>query len=163
LSALLGSPHLGSLRDLSVSCRIDRADSRRLAGHPGLARLAVLSLRGSLLEAGEAAALAGSRHLRVLRLDRSRDDPGDEGVEAPRRAGWLPSVRELDLSFSEVGDQGAEALAACDGLSRLRCLDLTGNDVGDDGAAALAESPHLGRLLRLKLSSDGLSASGRDR
>jgi uncharacterized protein (TIGR02996 family) len=163
MAALLGSVHLGSLRDLSVSCWIPGADGRRLAGHPGLARLTVLGLRGCLLGAAEAAALAGSRHLRIARLDLSRNALRDEGVKALLRARWLPSLRELDLSFNGFGDQGAEALAACEGLSRLRTLELWGNSIGDDGAALLAASPHLGRLLRLTLHSRDLSAAGRDR
>lgn len=181
--ALLGSPHLGGLRRLTLSqagtitseafsrCAwLGRLGALRLTdcGPAAAALLAMsdvaldqLDLSGNGL--GDAAIEALARWpplARITRLYLARNTISDRGARALAASPHLGPLTELLLHGNAIGDDGVAALAAADRLSRLAWLTLGTNRIGDGGAKAIAGSPHLARVTRLSLFGNTIGAEG---
>jgi uncharacterized protein (TIGR02996 family) len=115
---LTGGRRLFRVAPVRLAC-LSNAGPRlpALAACPELARLAVLDLRGNLLDA--------------------------DGVRALAASPYVSGLVELRLPGSQAGGAAARALAASDRLPRLRRLHLPGASLSESDARALADSPHL--------------------
>jgi uncharacterized protein (TIGR02996 family) len=158
LRALLRSPHVGGLKELTLRrCRLDgRALAEFGSAHEGL-RLEVLDLGENVIkEAGPGyLALAGClSDLKVLRLDRCEIPLG--GARELAKAPFLAGLRILDVGFNNFGPKGLEVILG-QAPPALHTLRLRANDLFDKGAVALANSPASDGLLEVDLSDNSLS------
>jgi uncharacterized protein (TIGR02996 family) len=152
LRALAAAPHLGRLRQASVS-----GEKHEAAALGELFTSGVLSGVEELsfcdwkekASAGLAAALRGCRRLPTLRRLRLTSRFGDAEAAVLAGSPVLEGVRELNLASCEIPSAGARALLGSPSLAAVESLGLSTNRIGDDGARALAESPHLTRLRAL--------------
>jgi uncharacterized protein (TIGR02996 family) len=146
--------------DLFRAHHFDRADLRRVARSPVLARLQTLGVHtGSYIDEDILAVLLASPHLASLRtLDLSRNELTDVTAGNLAVQAHLSGLTELDLGDSRLTDAGAIALAGSAFLKNLRTLDLEGFDpeadsaIGPAGVAALAEPGALPQLRWLDLA-----------
>jgi uncharacterized protein (TIGR02996 family) len=164
---LVGSPHLGHLRELTIPEHRGNADCvRLLASSTLLSRLTSLTLwtgcpRG---EGGWPEGRLGAEAIRALaespgcqrlqRLQLGYHAAGDSGATALASSPYLSNLQVLGLNNNFIGDDGAIALAWSPYLSGLRVLSLLGNEIGDAGARALAASTTLAGLRVLDLRSN---------
>ena len=168
LAALLGSPHLGSLRGLHIA----DPDCQVYAGHAlaaaRLPHLELLALRGDwLCDFGDAgvvplarAELPALRDLALLNLS-----CGEDAARALASSTTLTQLSGLDLGYgsnhpNRIGPAGTAALAESANFTHLRRLILDFNDIGDAGLAALASSPHLRAMRYLSLKSASITDTG---
>jgi len=160
LRALLRSPHIGSLKDLSL--RDAGLDGQAMAELRDASRglsLEALDLGENVLkEVGvEYVALAAClRDLKALRIDRCEIPLAGARVLA-RKAKFLDGLRKLDVGHGYFGPAGLQAL-----LDRapaaLHTLGLRDNDLFDKGVGVLAGSPDTDGLLEIDLATNGLGA-----
>ncbi len=162
LQALLHSPRLTSLRELSLAGgRLGDRVGRLLAGSGLLGRLRGLSLAHAQMSATGLAALVGSPAAEGLEeLDLSFNPLGVEGARVLARS--LPRLGELNLSRTRLGNEGAAILAESGLLSRLRALDLSLDQVGPEGGLALAGGERLPLLMKLDLIYNPLGQEARE-
>lgn len=148
--ALAGSAVLDAVHTLDVSANpMGEAGGIALVGSPHLRSLRHLTYGGEngIPNAAVAAAIARSLpRLEHLQLSLARIGPDGAAALA---AGDLPALDGLGLHNNGVGDAGALALARSTTLPSLRWLDISNNGLTDAGALALAESPHLPALKHL--------------
>jgi uncharacterized protein (TIGR02996 family) len=164
LRALTASPHLGGLRQLTLSAETPEGLGL-LAGWPGLRAITHLTLShghdrkgdwlGRLLESphlGELASLAGVK-------------VSDADVALLANSPRLAGLTRLSLESGDISAEGFHRLAAAKGLPALRHLSAGwGNASGVEGLPALVASPLLARLDTLDLSLSfgaGVSFGGR--
>jgi uncharacterized protein (TIGR02996 family) len=183
LRALLGSPHAGALRRLSL--RRGRFDGPAMAEFGSAVtgpRLEALDLGENVLKDVGAEYLATApclSELQVLRLDRC--EIGGTGARLfARKASFLDELSQLDVSHNSFGptglaellarqspslhtlrmrdndllDQGAKLLSGSAASNPLLEVDLSRNGLGDAAAQALGESAHLRGLLVLRLADN---------
>jgi uncharacterized protein (TIGR02996 family) len=162
LQALLRSPHVGALKELSL--RDARLDGQAMAEFdsalPRL-RLETLDLGENILEELGVAYVASAtclRELKVLRLDRC-EIPLSGARVLSKKAKFLGGLRLLDVSHNNFGPAGLEALLKR-GPASLHTLQMRDNDLFDQGAEALAESPTSDTLLEVDLSQNTLGPAG---
>jgi hypothetical protein len=180
LRALLRSPHVGALRNLSL--RSGRLNGQSIAefgdARPDL-RLETLNLGENVLGQRVADYLAAApclSELKSVRLDQC-EIPLAGASLLMKKAAFLGGLRGLDVGFNHFGpdglaellereppllhtllmrdndlsDKGAEVLAGSAASNTLLEVDLSKNDLGAAAAAALAEPKHLRKLLILRL------------
>jgi uncharacterized protein (TIGR02996 family) len=161
LRALLRSPKVGALRELSL--RKGRLDGQaveefRSAG-PGL-RLESLDLgENDLKKAGveQIASAACLRELKSLRLDRC-EAPMTGARALAKKAAFLDGLRLLEVGHNSFGPAGLAALLEREPPA-LHTLGLRDNDLFDKGAEALAAAPASDALLELDLRQNGLTSA----
>ncbi len=188
LRALLRSPHIGALKELSL--RDARLDGRAMAEFgkalPEL-RLEKLDLGENVLRdvgAEHVAIVPCLRELKVLRLDRCEITP-DGARRFAKKAAFFGELRHLDIGHNHFGpadlaaflgnqppllhtlqmpyndlfDKGVELLAKSPASDSLIEVDLSQNNLGSAAAKALGESAHLRRLLVLRLADNPINES----
>jgi len=158
LRALLRSPHVGSLKKLSLrSGRLDgQAMAQFASALPGL-KLETLDLGENVLKdvgAEYVATASCLRELMTLRLDRCEISLAGARLLA-KKASFLGGLRRLDIGHNHFRPLGLAALLerAPKSLHTLRMRD---NDIFDGGAELLAGSPASDALLEVDLSQNGL-------
>ncbi len=136
----------------------DAEAQRALLGSPHLSGLKELSLAASGLGSGGAAVLAACPLLgRLTALDLSYCLLRDAGVEALLAAPDLSRLTSLRLDFNDIGHPGVAALVAYPRLNRLKELSLADNRFGSRAAQRLVAAPHLANLVRLEVQGNILS------
>jgi uncharacterized protein (TIGR02996 family) len=167
LTTLLGSPHLLSIRSLSLgNTKLDDTGVTALAASPNLRNLRELGLSHTRFGDGGLEALAAAKHLRQLRklnLEKvrfARLGIGPAGVAALARSQAFPSLTELDLGSNRVGNEGAEALASGPLLRPLEWLRLLACEIGTTGITALCKSRHIGGLKKLIIGHNTVGLAG---
>jgi uncharacterized protein (TIGR02996 family) len=158
LRALLRSPHVGQLKELSLcDARLDgQAMAEFASALPGL-RLETLDLGENILKDVGAEYVATApclRELKVLRADRCEIPPTGARLFA-KKASFLGGVRLLDVGHNHFGPAGLGALLERE-PSSLHTLRMRDNDLFDKGAAVLAGSPASDALLEVDLSQNDL-------
>ena len=105
LAALIQSPHLGALRDLTIGSRITDPGVRMLAAAPASSRLRRLDLSyNRQLGVAGAEALAASEHLMNLQELGLRDTRiGPRGALALIHSTRLPGLRLLHVGTESGG------------------------------------------------------------
>ena len=158
LRALLRSPHVGALKELSLrTCRLDgQAMAEFDSALRGL-RLESLDLGENVLKdvgAEYVALVPCLRELKTLRLDRCEIPMSGARLFA-KKASFLGGLRILDIGHNHFRATGLETL-----LERkppvLHTLGLRDNDLHDEGAELLAGSPASDVLVELDLGQNGL-------
>jgi len=188
LRALLRSPHIGALKELSL--RGGRLDGQAMAeldsAGPDL-RLETLNLGENVLKdvgAEYVALVPCLRELKALWLDRCEISLAGARLFA-KKASFLGGLRLLDVSHNHFGpaglggllerkskslhtlglrdndlhDEGAELLAGSKASDPLLEVDLSQNGLGSAAAQALGESPHLRSLMVLRLEDNPINES----
>ncbi len=106
-----------------------------------------------------AKALADGSLTNLVKLNLSRNNISDEGIEALAKSGNVKNLTNLDLSDNNIGPEGAKALA--DGsLTNLVELDLSENNISDEGIEALAKGESLKNLTSLHLNCNSIGNKG---
>ena len=170
LDALLRSPHIGGLEQLTLarpSWRLGEGAEAlgKLASTPALSQLHSLSLRW--FEAHKFAQLAGASfrtQLRWLELPQNKLGGALAELLGPR---GFPGLRYLDASYCTGGKPSPafakgliRAARSGTGLEQLEYLNLYNDVIGDEAAQALAESEGVSKLRVLVLGSCSLHRSG---
>jgi uncharacterized protein (TIGR02996 family) len=145
--------------DLFRAHHFDRADLKRVAGCPLLARLRTLGVHtGEYIDEDILAVLLASPQLANLqKLDLSRNELTDTTARNLAGQAHLTGLVDLDLEYSRLTDAGAVALGGSPFLKNLRNLDLCAFDpeadraIGPDGITALAAPGALPQLRWLDL------------
>lgn len=161
LRALLRSPHVGALKELSL--RAGRLDGQALgeldSARPEL-RLESLDLGENILKdvGVEYVAMAKClRDLKALWLDRCEVRLNGARLFT-KKASFLHDLRMLDVGHNHFGSVGLDAL-----LGRtppaLHTLRMRDNDLHDEGAELLAGSPASDTLLDVDLSQNRLGVA----
>jgi hypothetical protein len=147
LAALADSPHMGELRELSLTrCPLPAGGLAPLANSRSLNRLEGLDLSCALGSDADMLALArgtGLPALTTLRLDSC-------GIIEPTDGYYSTQLQVSLPAFT--------AFLRSPILARLRRLSLNSNHLGQPGAEALASSPCLGGLHELDLGGCELPA-----
>jgi uncharacterized protein (TIGR02996 family) len=164
--ALLGSPFLTRLTDLTLGGAVDL---RALARSPRLGQLTRLALetniRGDRVRTftpEDWRALAASPYLGSLRDLRLRYKilPPESATHLLHSPG-LAGLRELGIQGGRLsGDWFARAVADSPSLTGLTGLELFGCDLTPAGAAVLASWPGLAGLTSLELTGNFLGGEG---
>ena len=161
LRALLRSPHIGALKELSL--RNGRLDGQAMGelgdAQPGL-RLEALDLGENVLKKVGVEYLAIAQclsELKALRLDRCEIPLTGARILA-KKAIFLDGLRKLDVSHNHFGPAGLAALLEREPPS-LHTLWMRDNDLFDKGAKLLSESPASDTLLEVDLSQNGLGTA----
>jgi uncharacterized protein (TIGR02996 family) len=127
-------------------------DMEALAAAGAFARVARLTIRGEIGDAG-ASALAGALEKRALPLQLL--NVGDTGIAASGAgalANALTGCHTLALTSNPVGDEGLEAIIKAKALTSLTTLFLTNTDLTDEGVTSLAKAKFLTSVSRLGLA-----------
>jgi Ran GTPase-activating protein (RanGAP) involved in mRNA processing and transport len=78
---------------------------------------------------------------RLVKLNLSKNDLGDNGLQAIATNIHCPALEHLDLSYNDFGVPGVEYLAGVLGQCKgLRHIDLYANQCGDDGVNILVDA-----------------------
>lgn len=159
LRALLRSPHIGGLKQLTLRDNMftGPAIAEFARANPAL-QLDVLDLGENVLEDSGAGHLVGApclRELKVLHLPRC--ELGTKAVNALAKAPFLRDLRVLDIGQNNIGTKGLSALLGAKPAA-LHTLSVVGSDLGDAGAVKLAESAASDTLLELDLTWNNLRA-----
>jgi uncharacterized protein (TIGR02996 family) len=172
LTELVASPHLSSLRVLSLmSHGIGNAGVRALTGAATLTALQRLNLTGTrshehyyedpIITAAGLEALAGWAGLASVRsLTLTGGDVGGAGLGALLRSRHAKSLTSLNL---HAGRLDGAALAEFNDVRRglrLEALDLGENVLGEAGAEAIASARCLSELKALRLDRCELPLAG---
>jgi Ran GTPase-activating protein (RanGAP) involved in mRNA processing and transport len=178
LSAILSSPALANLEELSLST--NRLGPTATFG-PNTRRLVVLRCAHDRLGDAGVVSLANAARDALRTLDLRGNGIGARGLEALSGAPFFGGLDTLDLSENPLGPiagallervsasrlvldrthlgvDGVTALAA--GSARPTVLSLRGCGIGDEGCFALADSPLLSRVKNLDLADNGISIAG---
>src|SRR6185437_11573165 len=157
LRALLTSPHVGGLKELTL--RANGLDAQAMkefgSARPEL-QLDVLDLGDNLIGdigASDLAPASCLNELKVLELDRC--EIRLSGARWLIYAPFLGSLRRLNVNNNSFGPEGMYRLLEMK-PSFLHTLLMVDNDLGDEGAAHLAESPASAGLLEVNLAHNGL-------
>jgi uncharacterized protein (TIGR02996 family) len=186
LRALLRSPHVGALKELSL--RDGRLDGQVIgefaSALPGLC-LETLDLGENVLKDVGAEYVATApclRELKTLRLDRCEITLAGARLFA-KKAAFLGGLRQLDIGHNHFGpigladllkrepptlhtlqmrdndlfELGAKLLANSPASNALLEVDLSLNDLGPAATQALGESAHLDGLLVLRLADNPIN------
>ena len=158
LRALLRSPHVASLKELSL--RDTRLNGQSMAEFESARKgmqLDSLDLGENVLKAVGAEYLAVVpclSELKSLRLDRCEITAAGARLFA-KKASFLGELRCLDLGHNHFGPSGLAALLAREPAA-LHTLRMRDNDLLDAGAEVLAGSPASDTLLEADLSQNNL-------
>jgi uncharacterized protein (TIGR02996 family) len=166
VQTLAGSPHLGNLTSLDLSCggpppRLGPNCARAVAKSPSLTGLRELVLSAFDLGSAGARALATSPNLAGLTaLDLGICGIGVAGARALASSRRLTRLVRLGLDFNPLGCEGVAALAGSPVLAQVEYLGLAGTNLGPQGVRALADSPYLSRLRDLWLGGNTIEVEG---
>lgn len=147
------------VRVVSVAT-VTAANAPELAAAPWVARLARLTMRGGMGDAG-AAQLATSPHLgAVASINLGSNELGAAGLAALLEGGALAGCTTLCLTANSLGDEGVAVLAGSPELAHIHTLYLAANEITDAGVKQLAESEYATGLVRLCLGSNEIGDDG---
>jgi uncharacterized protein (TIGR02996 family) len=140
LPAVLASPHLGGLRELSLQYITSHQFGRETVGH-----------HTPILGDEEAKLLAACPQFKQLQaLDVSTNQITSEGLAALIESRYLSQLERLNVRGNPINDVGLERLAHSHWCSQLTQLNLHGTNIGNGGLRALtAGRPE--RLARLAI------------
>jgi uncharacterized protein (TIGR02996 family) len=165
---LFTSPHTAGLRELKIAwfTGLSARATELLASSESLAGLESLSFWQDQFTPEAALALAGSKSVRLRRLNAWIGNCDDAGMRALAESPAVERLEWLTLRAGHISAAGATALAESPYLGPLWHLELGGNQIGTEGVTALARCPRLSgvRVLGLDMARagrDGLSALAR--
>ena len=147
--AIAASPHLTSLRRLSLRIDLTDAAAALLAG-ANLPALAELELGVSVAAPRAVARLAGAAWFRNLRVLRVGTHLGVAHLEALAALPPFPRLHTLDLSDNRFEWIALRALAQSQSFPALASLDLHGNPLDEEGVGHLAKARWSVRELNLR-------------
>jgi uncharacterized protein (TIGR02996 family) len=160
-AAVLRSPHLHSLRVLSLSHGdLGVESARALAAAPWLDSLEKLDLYYNHLGVAGCRALAKGRPANLKFLNLGCNGLGVQALEALASGLRCPRLAHLRLTHNHLDDGGIVALAGSPLLVPLSRLDLQMNHLGPTAARALAGSPYLAELKALNLNNNRIGTEG---
>ena len=161
LRALLRSPHVGALKELSL--RAGQLDGQAMAefdsARAGL-QFETLDLGENVLKdlGAEYIAIVPCLHeLKTLRLDRCEITSNGAQLFA-KKARFLGGLRLLEVGHNHFRSAGLAALLERQPAS-LHTLGMSDNDLYDEGAELLAGSQASEPLIEVDLSQNGLGAA----